>query len=65
MFDAVKFGVAVVTEEEFSSFNQSQLVYNYAWTYTHKPKTEAQEKKKSEDFMEKLSKDVTLEEFVP
>ena len=65
MFDAVKFGVAVVTEEEFSSFNQSQLVYNYAWTYTHKPKTEAQEKKKSEDFMEELSKDVTLEEFVP
>ena len=40
-------------------------VYNYAWTYTHKPKTEAQEKKKSEDFMEELSKDVTLEEFVP
>ena len=65
MFDAVKFGAAVVTEEEFSSFNQSQLVYNYAWTYTHKPKTEAQEKKKSEDFMEELSKDVTLEEFVP
>ena len=64
MFDAVKFGAAVVTEEEFS-FNQSQLVYNYAWTYTHKPKTEAQEKKKSEDFMEELSKDVTLEEFVP
>ena len=63
MFDAVKFGAAVVTE--FSSFNQSQLVYNYAWTYTHKPKTEAQEKKKSEDFMEELSKDVTLEEFVP
>lgn len=65
MFDAVKFGAAVVTEEEFSSFNQSQLVYNYAWTYIHKPKTEAQEKKKSEDFMEELSKDVTLEEFVP
>ena len=64
MFDAVKFGAAVVTEE-FSSFNQSQLVYNYAWTYIHKPKTEAQEKKKSEDFMEELSKDVTLEEFVP
>lgn len=60
MFDAVKFGAAVVTEEEFSSFNQSQLVYNYAWTYTHKPKTEAQEKKKSENFMEELSKDVTL-----
>ena len=65
MFDAVKFGVAVVTDEEFNSFNESQLVYNYAWTYTHKPKTEIQEKKKSEDFMEEISKDVTLEEFVP
>lgn len=65
MFDAVEFGVAIVGKEAFASFNESQLIYNYAWTYNHKPKTEKQEKKKSEDFMENLSKDITLKSFVP
>ncbi len=33
MFDAVKFGVGVVTDEEFDSLDQDKLQYNYAWTY--------------------------------
>ena len=65
MFDAIKFGVGIVTKEEFSSFNESQLTYDYAWKYNKKPKTEKQEKKKSEDFMEDISKDITLESFAP
>lgn len=65
MFDAVKFGVAIVTKEEFSSFNESQMTYNYAWTYNHKPETQKQEKKKAEDLVEDIGKDITLESFVP
>mgnify|MGYP006874216043 FL=1 len=38
MFDAIKFGVGIVTKEEFSSFNESQLTYDYAWKYNKKPK---------------------------
>lgn len=65
MFDAIKFGVGIVTKEEFSSFNESQLTYDYAWKYNKKPKNEKEEKKRSEDFMEDIGKDITLESFIP
>ena len=65
MFDSVKFGVSVVTEEEFDSLDQSKLQYNYSWIYDQKPETEKEEKKVSEDLMEDMGKIVTLEAFVP
>lgn len=65
MFDAVKFGVSVVTEEEFDFLDQEKLQYNYSWIYDEKPKTEKEEKEVSEDLMEDMGKIVTLEAFVP
>ena len=65
MFDAVKFGVSVVTEEEFDSLDREKLQYNYSWIYDEKPKTEKEEKEVSEDLMEDMGKIVTLEAFVP
>ena len=65
MFDSVKFGVAVVTPEEFETLDQEKLQYNYAWIYDHQPKDEKEEKKISEDLMEDMGKIVTLEAFVP
>ena len=65
MFDAVKFGVSVVTEEEFDSLDEEKLQYNYSWIYDEKPKTEKEEKEVSEDLMEDMGKIVTLEAFVP
>lgn len=65
MFDSVKFGVSVVTEEEFDSLDQSKLQYNYSWIYDQKPETEKEEKKVSEDLMEDIGGIVTLESFVP
>ena len=65
MFDSVKFGVSVVTEEEFDSLNQDKLQYNYSWIYDQKPETEKEEKKVSEDLMEDIGEIVTLESFVP
>ena len=65
MFDAVKFGVGLVTEEEFDTLDQDKLQYNYAWIYDKKPETEAEEKDVSEDLMKAMGKVVTLESFVP
>ena len=65
MFDSVKFGVSVVTGEEFDSLNQDKLQYNYSWIYDQKPKTEKEEKEISEDLMEDIGEIVTLESFVP
>ena len=65
MFDAIKFGVSVVTPEEFESLNQDKIQYSYSWVYDKEPKNEKQEKKMSEDLMEALGEEVTLESFVP
>ena len=65
MFDSVKFGVSVVTGEEFDSLNQDKLQYNYSWIYDQKPKTEKEEKEVSENLMENIGEIVTLESFVP
>ena len=65
MFDSVKFGVSVVTEEEVDSLNQDKLQYNYSWIYDQKPENEKEEKEVSEDLMEDIGEIVTLESFVP
>lgn len=65
MFDSVKFGVGIVTPEEFETLNQDILQYNYAWIYNKQPKDEKEEKEVSEDLMEAMGKVVTLEAFVP
>ena len=65
MFDSVKFGVSVVTEDEFDSLKQDKLQYSYSWKYDQKPKTEKEEKEVSEDLMEAIGKIVMLEAFVP
>ena len=43
MFDSVKFGVSVVTPEEFDTLDQDKLQYNYSWIYDKQPKTEKEE----------------------
>lgn len=65
MFDAVKFGVSVVTPDGFDRLNQSKLQYSYSWKYDKGPASEPKEKKMSEKFMEALGKEVSLETFVP
>lgn len=53
MFDALKFNVAMVTAEGFERLSKS-VHYCYAWTYEEKPKSTAEEKSKSDDFMKAL-----------
>lgn len=65
MFDSVKFGVSVVTPEEFDTLDQDKLQYNYSWIYDKQPKTEKEEKEVSEELMENIGEIITLEAFVP
>ncbi len=65
MFDSLKFGVGIVTEEDFSSYTKGDLTWCYAWKYQEKPKNDAQEKEWADDFRDLLVKEVTLEEYVP
>ena len=65
MFDAVKFGVAVMTPEGFENFEQASLHYSYAWKYQQEPQDEIEEKEKADDFMEVLAQKATIEQYVP
>lgn len=65
MFDSIKFGVAIVTKDGFSQLNQDLLQYNYSWIYEEKPKTEKEEKERSEDLMKAIGKVAALEDFIP
>lgn len=53
MFDALKFDVAMVTEEGFDRLN-SQIHFTYAWKYEKRPADEKEEKNFSDDFLESL-----------
>ena len=64
MFDAVKFGVAVMTPEGYAALKETQI-WNYAWTYDTPPADEAAEKDAAEDFMKVVNKTVSLQDFVP
>ncbi len=53
MFDALKFDVAMVTDEGFGRLKKT-VSYVYAWEYNNKPADEKEEKAFSDDFMKAL-----------
>ena len=64
MFDAVKFGVAIVTDKDFEALNQVKVQYNYAWIYDKN----LQQRKRKEDGRRSDGRHadvVTIESFVP
>ncbi len=65
MFDSVKFGVSVVTEEGFALLDKDLIQYRYSWMYNEKPETLEEENEMSQDLMENLAKEVTLQDYVP
>ena len=65
MFDALKFGVAVCSPEEFARYPENTLCCNYAWKYEDPPQTEEEENDRGEDLVKDLSKEVKLENYVP
>ena len=53
VFDAIKFDVAMVTEEGFEKL-KTPVHYAYAWQYETAPSDEKEEKQLSDDFMKAL-----------
>ena len=64
MFDAIKFGVAIVTPEEFDALAEQQI-WNYAWQYDTAPADDRAEKDAATDFMKLVNKTASLQAFVP
>lgn len=63
MFDAIKFGVGIVSNEGFESFKDAKIYYNYAWTYNEKVDNEVNA---SNDFLNALVKNVSgIDDYIP
>lgn len=65
MFDAVKFGVAIIPEGGLDAYSADDLVYDYSWKYDTKPVDDVEEKDMSEDLMKGLNGEVALQSFIP
>ena len=65
MFDAMLFGVAIVSDDTFAQFTEDELKYDYAWKYDVEPQSEAEEKTVSEDLMSDVNEEVALKDYVP
>ncbi len=65
MFDALIFGVGVVSEEAFEQMSARPLTWVYAWIYPEKPADDTEEKAWADDWMEYLNQEVKLKDFVP
>ena len=65
MFDALKFGVAVCSPEEFAQYPDTTLCFNYAFKYIDPPADEEEENDRGEELMKDLSREVKLENYVP
>ena len=63
MFDAVRFGVAVVSKEGFASIPFASMQYCYAWKY--QSESSESEQDRAETLMEKLNEITELRDYVP
>ena len=70
MFDAVEFGVAVMTEEGAAQLGDAHLHYSYSWKDSKKPSGEKKETERAKEILEVLIKGAVLTgnmplEFIP
>lgn len=65
MFDSIKFGVAIVTEDGFAQLDQSEMTYQYAWKYNEAPKNGIEEKEMSDDLMSDINSTIALDSYTP
>ncbi len=65
MFDASKFGVGVVSMEQFLLYDDRDIAWNYAFLYENAPENEEEEKEISDDLMEYIAGKTDLTDFVP
>ena len=65
MFDSVKFGVAVTTEESFESLDDGKVHYSYSWKYNTPPKDDTEAQEMSEDLLKVISENALMTNYIP
>lgn len=67
MFDSIKFGVGVMTDDGFKTMGDEHIYYNYSWKYDNPPaEADSKEAKDmADDFLTAVSSKVVLINFIP
>ncbi len=65
MFDATKFGVAVMTEEGFTGMGDAHLHYSYSWKHDVAPESEKEAADRAEEVLAVLMESAVLTGNVP
>lgn len=65
MFDAMQFGVAIMTEAGVDDFGTDKLHYSYSWLYEKAPADDTEAKEMGEDFLKTLSGKAVVTNFLP
>lgn len=65
MFDAVRFGVAVMTDKGFESFGENHIHYSYSWKYKDAPADDKEEKEVSDELLATISQNAVVTNFIP
>ena len=67
MFDSIKFGVAIMTDDGFESMGEKHIHYSYSWKYDTPPKDPKGKETKdmAENLMKAISTKAQLIEFIP
>ncbi|MBR2824709.1 MAG: ABC transporter permease [Solobacterium sp.] len=64
MFDAILFGVGVISEEDFNN-EEGEQVYRYAWKYANEPIDENEERELADEFVKRVRENVVLDDYNP
>ena len=65
MFDAMKFGVAIMTEAGVDDFSTDKLHYSYSWLYEKASADDTEAKEMGEDFLKTFSGKAVVTNFLP
>ena len=65
MFDANKFGVAVVSEDEFEYLADDSIHYNYSWLNNETYNSDKAKKEHSDDIQKIIAENASLKGFIP
>ena len=65
MFDSIKFGVAVTTDEGFEALNDGKVHYSYSWKYNNPPKDDTEANEMSEDLLKVISENAIITSYIP
>ncbi len=65
MFDSIKFGVAVTTDDGFELLNDGKIHYSYSWKYDTSPADDNEANEMSEDFLKVLTENAVITNYIP